>query len=96
MNPDPSASAADTLRSLGYEPGPQPVRQLRQVAAETLADIRLSDSTEPERSGETADTHTRLLEAAVTALLTLTENDLDEMGQAHLAKVLGLPEPGGE
>lgn len=93
---DPNASAARTLRELGYTPGPQPIRQLRQVAAETLADIELSASTEPERSGETAETHTRLLEAAFEALGVLTENDLDQMEQQHLAKAFGLPEPGGD
>lgn len=91
---DPSASAANTLRDLGYVPGPQPIRQLRQIAAETLLDVELSASTEPERSGETAEAHTRLLEAAVDALLVLTENDLDEMEQRHLAAAFGLPEPG--
>lgn len=91
---DPNEAAADTLRDLGYVPGPQPVRQLRQVAAETLADIELSASTEPERSGETAEMHVRLLEAAFEALGVLTENDLDEMEQQHLANVFGLPEPG--
>lgn len=50
---DPSTGAADTLRALGYISGPQPVRQLRQVGAEILADIRLSAALEPESSGET-------------------------------------------
>lgn len=93
---DPSTSAANALRSLGYEPGPQPVRQLRQVAAETLADIRLFTTLEPESGGESAEAYTRLLEAAVQGLSVLAENDLDELEQAYLAAEFGLPEPGGE
>lgn len=91
---DPSTAAANTLRALGYTPGSQPVRQLRQVGEEALADIHLSAALEPEGSGETALAHTRLLEAAVTALGALTENDLDEMEQQHLAEAFGLPQPG--
>lgn len=91
---DPSIAAAATLRDLGYVPGVSPVRQLRQVGAETLADIRQSAAIEPEASGETADAHARLLEAAVTALGTLAEADLDEMEQQALAEAFGLPKPG--
>jgi hypothetical protein len=91
---DPSTAAANTLRDLGYTPGPQPIRQLRQVGAETLADIHLSATTAPESSGETAEAHSRLLEAAVTALGTLAESDLDEMEQQALAEAFGLPKPG--
>lgn len=92
---DPSTAAANILRDLGYVPGGSPVRQLRQVGAETLADIRLSAAIEPEASGETAFAHARLLEAAVTALGTLAEADLDEMEQQTIAEAFGLPEPGG-
>ncbi|QIY72054.1 hypothetical protein HEP84_25800 [Streptomyces sp. RLB1-33] len=91
---DPSTAAANTLRDLGYIPGPQPIRQLRQVGAETLADIRQSAATEPEGSGETPLADVRLIEAAVTALGVLTESDLDEMEQQHLAEAFGLPQPG--
>ncbi|WP_328757482.1 hypothetical protein [Streptomyces sp. NBC_00271] len=87
---DPSTAAANTLRDLGYVPGPQPIRQLRRVGGETLADIRLSTATEPEASDATAEAHTRLIEAAVAALGVLTESDLDEMEQQHLAAAFGL------
>lgn len=92
---DPMESARQALRDLGYVPGPEPVRQLRQVAAETLADIRASAAAEPEQTGAGALAHVELLEAAVTALGVLTENDLDEMEQAALAEAFGLDQPGG-
>ncbi|MFE9601980.1 hypothetical protein [Streptomyces hokutonensis] len=91
---DPSTAAANTLRELGYVPGPQPIRQLRQVGAETLADIHLSAAVDPASSGETAEAHSRLLEAAVAALGVLAESDLDEMEQQALAEAFGLPAPG--
>ncbi|MFF0127314.1 hypothetical protein ACFYTG_16530 [Streptomyces mirabilis] len=91
---DAMEAAREGLRSLGYVPGPEPIRQLRQVAADTLVDIELSASTEPEHSGEAADIHTRLLEAAAAALGTLAETELDEMEQHALAAAFGLPEPG--
>ncbi|MEU5633533.1 hypothetical protein ACH47C_26935 [Streptomyces rishiriensis] len=100
MNPDhaydPSESAARTLRNLDYNPGAQPIAQLRQVAADALGAVRQSAATRPEASAATALAHTQLLQAAVTALCTLAENDLDEMEQQRLAAEFGLSEPGGQ
>lgn len=91
---DPMEAARDALRDLGYVPGPEPVRQLRQMAADTLTDIRLSAATTPEENGTRALAHIQLLEAAHVALGVLTDTELDEMEQQHLAEAFGLPEPG--
>ncbi|MFC9631408.1 hypothetical protein ACFTY8_19455 [Streptomyces mirabilis] len=87
---DPSMAAADALRALGHVPGPQPIRQLRQVGADALEDIHQSAAEEPAASGPAALAHVRLLEAAVAALGGLVESDLDDMEQQHLAAVFGL------
>ncbi|NUR02559.1 MAG: hypothetical protein HOY79_40305 [Streptomyces sp.] len=86
---DPSASAANTLRDLGHVPGSQPIRQLRQVAEDELSDATAESDTDVKDEG------TSLLEAAVAALGVLTEDDLDELEQQHLADVFGLDQPGG-
>ncbi|MFF2933540.1 hypothetical protein [Streptomyces mirabilis] len=90
----PSTTAANTLRALGHVPGAQPVRQLLQVGADVLEDIRQSAAQEPAASGTSALAHVRLLEAAVEALGVLTESDLDEMEQQTIAEAFGLPLPG--
>ncbi|MEU3340690.1 hypothetical protein [Streptomyces sp. NPDC006668] len=95
---DPMESARQTLRDLGHVPGPEPVRQLRQLGAQTLAEIRATDLEAAESSGESALAYTQLLEAAVSALGVHTEAELDGMEQAALADAFGLhpPEAGRE
>ncbi|MET7781511.1 hypothetical protein ABZU94_07265 [Streptomyces mirabilis] len=91
---DAMEAAREALRNLGHVPGPEPIRQLRQIAVDELQDIRASDGTASD-AGSGEPVHVRLLEAAATGLGVLTETELDEMEQAAIVEAFGLDQKDG-
>ncbi|MFF7884310.1 hypothetical protein ACH40F_29175 [Streptomyces sp. NPDC020794] len=83
--PDPMRAATQALRGLGLIPGPTPLRQLRQLAEDALKDVQPNDAGDP---------YVRLLDAAVKALSTLPEAEIDDMESRALAAEFDLDEPG--